>query len=126
MAFHALAARVAGLTVEAARKKKTVQKRSRSKPAKPAREVRPAKSGLVESDILAPEVEYSCRIELDLAATFEGHTDRERLLKKVKAEIVSALKAGMTTVARDMNLSQTGVSVRPIRLECAVTDELEI
>lgn len=126
MTYHALAARVAGINAEAARKKKVVKRRP--KPVTPApapRSARPTK-GLIEGDVLEAEVEYACRIELDLTATFEGHAEREKLLKKVKAEIVSAIKSGMTTVARDLNLSQTGVTVRPIRMECAVNDESDI
>lgn len=126
MAYHPLAARVAGVSIEAGKRKK--KPAAVRKPRKPEPSPRPDRTsrGLVERDILSPEIEYACRIELDLTAVFEGRADQKKLLAAIKAGLVSAIKSSMTTVARSMNLSQNGVKVSPIAIECAVNDEAEI
>lgn len=127
MAFHPLAARVAGLNVEAGkRKKKPAASRKAPVRRPPAPKPERTSRGLIERDILQNEIEYACRLELDLTAVFEGRTDQKKLLQLVKSELVSAIKASMTTVARSLNLSQNGVKVSPMRVECAVNDESEI
>lgn len=116
------ALRVASSSVEAARRSK------RKKPAKGGRktmrETRPDRrpAPLFEADMTAPVTEYSCQIELSMSADFEGQIEKQRLIKKLKAELTASLRAAMGIVARDFGLQSTGVEVRPIRVECAVSD----
>jgi hypothetical protein len=77
---------------------------------------------LKTDDILEPKTEFSCQVELSLTADFEGMIPKDKLLKKLKAEIVSALQVGVETTAREYHLKPTGIHVRPIRVECAVSD----
>lgn len=117
MDFRNLATRVASRNIEARRRAKPVPKRQRkvSKPAKPSRD-----------QLLSPETEYSCQVEISLSADFEGNVARQQLIRKLKSEIVAAIKAGVTTVAREFRIQATGVLVKPLKVEIAVNDQSSI
>jgi len=109
------ALQVAFSSVEAARRSKR-----RKKPRK-TRDDRSSVS-LLEEDMTDPVTEYSCQIELSVSTDFEGRVEKQRLIRKLKAEITASLRAGMEIVARDLGMQSTGVEVRPVRVECAVSD----
>lgn len=113
--LEALAARVASVSVEAGRRGRKRKKTSRRRPA-------PVSVPSVAEDILKTDPEYSCRIELDITADFEGITNKQALVRKIKAELLAAVKSGITSVARGLNLKSSGVKVRPLRLECDIND----
>lgn len=73
--------------------------------------------------MLRPVTEYSCRMDLSISADFEGKIPKDRLVKKLKAEMTAAVKAAMSIVARDFGLESTGVNVKPVRVECAMNDQ---
>lgn len=113
-----LASRVASINVEAARRntKKT------SAPKKKKRVPPPDDLLDIEDDILKSEPECACHIELDMTANFEGRVDKKILVKKIKAELLSAVQSSMTVVSKELNLASKGVKVRPLRLECDFFD----
>ena len=78
--------------------------------------------GASEDEVLRPRTEYSCQIELYLTADFEGQIDKDKLLRKVKNEIVAALKVGLSTVANDLDLQPVGARVKPISITCSMND----
>lgn len=120
------AIRVASSSVEAARRSRSRRKKKPAKGGrKTLRETRPdnrAPAPILEADLTAPVTEYSCQIELSVSADFEGQVEKQRLIKKLKAELTASLRAGMGIVARDLGMQSTGVEVRPVRVECAVSD----
>jgi hypothetical protein len=111
-----IAMRVASINIESAKKKKPPKKKSREVRSKIRKQAEPA------VDTLKSETEYSCRIELNITANFEGHVDKSHILKKLKSELIAAIKSGVTTTSRELNIASTGVTVQPIRLECDVND----
>jgi len=81
----------------------------------------------VESEtMLRPQTEYSCRVEIALTADFEGNVAKKNLIKKLKNEIITAIKTGVEQVSTDMELQATGVVVSPLRVECAVNDQASV
>lgn len=73
--------------------------------------------------ILQPKTEYACQIELSLSASFEGATSKTKLLKKIKKELEVAIKNGLTTVARDLELDPISALVKPVKIDCAINDQ---
>jgi len=91
----------------------------------PDPELEPELEPETESDepaILLPQTEYSLQLDLSLTADFEGNVDRQALTKKFKDEVVAAIKSGMSITARELDLSPVGVRVKPISIECSVTE----
>lgn len=125
------------LALRKSRKKKTYKpKKKTSKPKKNSlkkkRTSRPKERVLfdpdqvsvdIEEDMLRPLVEYSCRMELSLSVDFEGQVPKDRLIKKLKSEMMASIKAAVNIVSRDFSLETTGVKVQPIKLECAVNSD---
>jgi hypothetical protein len=109
MDFKVLAGRVAGRSIEAARKPRRL--RRTSKPRK---------------EMLSPSTEFSCQVDISLSADFEGSVAESALKKKLKNELVAAIKAGIVSTARGFNLQATGVLVKPLRIDCAVNDQSSI
>jgi hypothetical protein len=87
---------------------------AKKKPAKKPKKTKGPRS------MMTQEPEFSCRVEIDLVADFEGHTTKAALLRKLKREIQASLEAGMKTTARDLHISLNDVTVRPVHLDCAV------
>ena len=75
-----------------------------------------------EKEIFHQEPEFACRVEIDLVADFEGEGSKAKLLKKLKTEISAALNSAMEITARDLRLDLKKVTVRPVSLDCAVTE----
>ena len=118
MDLNNLASRVASVNVEAARRKT----KKVSAPKKKKRVPPPDDLLDIEDDILKSEPECACHIELDITANFEGRVDKKTLVKKIKAELLSAIQSSMTVVSKELNLSSKGVKIRPLRLECDFLD----
>ena len=125
------AARVASHSVEARRRsrsKRGKKPKARGKTrARPKRD--PAETAVRTSqpsfgdDMLRLTTEYSCRMDLSISADFEGQIPKDKLIRKLKAEMTAAVKAAMGIVARDFGLESTGVRVQPVRVECAMNDQ---
>lgn len=95
-----------------------------SKSKKPVRGAKPrAKAPPIPDDVTMPVTEYSCQMEFAITADFEGSVDRASLLAKLKREVVSSIEAGVKSAARAYGLQPTAVKVRPLRLDCAVSDD---
>lgn len=77
-------------------------------------------------DVLVPSTEYSCRMEVSFSADFEGDVAQRDLVKKVKTEVMAAMKSAMKQVARDLGLTSTGLTVQPLQVECAVNDQMSV
>lgn len=116
-----MAARVASMSVESARRRRRPKGRRRPSPSRQ----QVVRSQEVRDDVLRSGSEYACQVELSLTARFEGKTDRRKLLSKIKLELTNAIRAGMTTTARELNLASLGVKVQPLRLECDVVPSPE-
>lgn len=98
-----------------------------SKVRKPSRGAKPrTKSPPVPDDVTMPVTEYSCQMEFAITADFEGSVDRASLLAKLKREVVSSIEAGVKAAARAYGLQPTAVKVRPLRLDCAVSDDASV
>lgn len=132
--LEAIAARVASMSVEAARsksrrskrkpsskKKTTTRKKTTKKSKKPVRRTT-RRVPSVSEDVLADTPEFACRVELDITAAFEGKTNKAKLIRKLKAELVNSVETSIGLVARELNLASNGVKVRPLRLECDVNE----
>lgn len=76
----------------------------------------------VEEDVLKESPELACRIELDITANFEGDASKDEVLSQIRQQLLSSVKSGITSVARDLNLRSSGVTVRPLRMECDIND----
>jgi hypothetical protein len=113
-----IAARISG-------KKGTKARPSKSK--KPPRGAKPkSKTPPVPDDVTMPVTEYSCQMEFAITADFEGSVDRAALLSKLKREVVASIEAGVKMTARAYGLQPTAVKVRPLRLDCAVSDDASV
>lgn len=131
MAFEDMAVRVASSSVEAARKRKKKPVRRKKKPVRrktaPARKRKRTSRPVKTDAILSPSTEYACQIELSMDATFEGNNvSKQQLLRKMKSELVSAIKESATRVAREFDLESKGVRVQPLKFECAVDDQSDL
>lgn len=136
LSLESIALRVASVSVEAARgrsrkkrkkvpsKGKTTTRRKTTKRSKKPVKRTTRSVPSVSEDVLADSPEYACRIELDITAAFEGKTNKAKLIRKLKAELVNSVETSIGLVARELNLASNGVKVRPLRLECDVLDNL--
>lgn len=95
-----------------------IARRKKSKPIlkKVPRSSKPVKT----EDMLASSTEYSCKVDLSLTADFEGSVGKQKLLKKLRTELVAAIQGAVSVTAREYGLDPTGVHVKPIKVECAV------
>lgn len=115
MDFRDLAARIASVSIEAARKrKKDVEKPKRKRVPKP------------KIDFTTPKTEYSAHIDLAIDVDFEGDAPKEALKKKIQNELISAIENGLTIVAEEFGLQSTTARVKPIKMELAVNDQAAI
>lgn len=71
---------------------------------------------------LEDQTEYSCRMEIELSADFEGSASKQALIKKFKNEVMAALETSMEICARDLELDATSITIRPLRMDCTVTE----
>jgi hypothetical protein len=81
---------------------------------------------LEEKDSLRPETEFSCQIEFTIIADFEGRSSKEKLINKIKSELKASIETGLTNVSRELDLQSTNAVVRPMRVECAVNDMMDV
>lgn len=131
MDLNLAASRVASHSVEARRRNNSKKKtRSKGKPKRKTKtkskrqevEIQTSQAPIIEDDMLRSTTEYSCRMDLSISADFEGHIPKDRLIRKLKAEITASVRAAMGIVARDFGLDSTGVNIQPVRVECAMND----
>lgn len=85
--------------------------------------MRPAKPVHRERNVLQPLTEYSCRADVSISVDFEGRVSKNALLKKLKDELSSAIRAAVSIVAKDTGLDASSVKVQPIKFDCAVNDQ---
>lgn len=103
------------------KKRKPVKKPARSAKPRPAPKAPP-----VPDDVTRPITEYSCQMEISVTADFEGSIDRTKLLRKLKQEMVASMEAGVKATARAFGLTPSSLQIRPLRLECVVSDEASV
>lgn len=80
----------------------------------------------MEKDFLQSHPEFSCQAELSISVDFEGTVDRNRLLGKLKDELMAAIQTAVTATARGLGVRATGVLVQPIEFDMAVNDSTDI
>ena len=123
--FRFLAMRVA-TGVEAAKKKtKKTKTKKPTRTLKPKKLIEPVDDSIIiddsiTEDMLQSKTEYSCQLQISIIADFEGDVNKNQLLKKLKNEIINAIKSGVAITAREYNLEATNITVQPIEVECAV------
>ena len=118
MDFHGLAIRVA-FSQEAARRKPKRKVNPKRKPvAKPKK--RPVQN------ILAPQTEYSCQLDVSITADFEGNTTKSKLTKVLKSQVVKAIQAGVVTTSRELGIQATNILIKPLDIQVAVNDSASI
>jgi hypothetical protein len=114
--------------------------KSKSKSAPKPRAKPPAKTSLrktapdldvpeVMSDVLDPGVEYSFSVSLSLTVDFEGDThevSEDRLRKKLKAEVVAALKGAALITGNDFQLRTNRILINPVTVESAMNDQTSV
>ncbi len=98
-----------------------MSRKKKPTPKKPAQRVKPSKTVKVD-DFTKPVTEYSCSVDISLTADFEGMVEQSQLLRKLKAELIASLEAGVKSTARAYGLKPSALQVRPIRVDCAVAD----
>jgi len=106
---------------------KTKPKKAR----KPGKTAVPAISEVpdVSGDVLDPGVEYSFKVDLSFVADFEGDASEiseDRLRRKFKAEILSAMKSAALMAAADFGLRATNIRVNPVVISSAVNDQTSV
>jgi len=83
----------------------------------------------VMADVLDPGVEYSFNVSLSLSVDFEGDASEispERLRKKLKAEVVAALKGAALITANDFGLRADRILINPVSVESALNDQTSV
>jgi len=86
-------------------------------------EERHAPKQVALSDVLAEPTEFSCNLDISLSVDFEGSTTKQQLVKRLKDELVTAIKSAVSATAQELDLQPSNVMVRPIKADCAVNDQ---
>lgn len=104
------------------------RKRKRKRPAKVARPAAPSAPppDPPDLDILASKTEFSVRAEIALSVDFEGEVAKDHLLKKLRNEIMAAIKQAVTITANELQVSPSVVTVQPISFDVAVNDQADL
>lgn len=122
-----IAARIAGAPVAA---RKPRDKGRGKKPAKVSRAPKPAPEPELpeppDLDLLTPQTEFSVRTEISIAVDFEGDVTKQALTKKLRAELLAAVKQAVKITADELQAAPSVVSVQPIRFEVAVNDQRDV
>lgn len=113
--FRQMALRLASFQQEAGRKKKP-----RKPKLRPRRVSQPKMPHPKKDPILAPGTEYSCQADISFSADFEGNVSKGQLTKKLRQEIISAIKESVSVVAREFQIQATGILVKPLKVECVI------
>lgn len=103
---------------------KTQAKKSKKKVSKPKLDIPE-----ISFDVLDPGVEYSYKIDLSLTVDFEGdasEVSEDRLRRKLKSELIAALKGASLITADDFRLRATNVKVNPISISSALNDQTSV
>lgn len=108
--------------VTAGRKRRRKRPEKVAKPSKPPAEVELAP----ELDVLAPKTEFSVRAEISLSVDFEGDVTKQQLLKKLRNEVMAAIKQAVTITANELQAAPSTVMVKPISFEVAVNDQADL
>lgn len=83
----------------------------------------------VNSNVLDPGVEYSFKVDLSFSIDFEGDVSEvssDKLRKKLKAEILAALKGAALMSASDFGLQASNIRINPIVVSAAVNDQTSV
>lgn len=103
------------------------RKRRRKKPAKVARPAVPPPAveppGL---DMLQPKTEFSVRAEIALAVDFEGDITKSQLVKKLRNEIMAAIRQAVKITADELRAEPSTVVVQPISFDVAMNDQADL
>jgi hypothetical protein len=59
---------------------------------------------------------------IQLILNFEGQAEKQKLLKKLRNELISAIQTGVGITANEFDLGVTGVYVKPISIQCDIND----
>lgn len=108
--------RIAAQVVMAGKKKKDGDRPKNKKVSRAPR----------QENVLQPQTEYSCFMDISLTADFEGVVGQASLSKAIKNEVIAAIKEGMQQVARNLELRGTGIVVQPLKLEIAINDQADM
>lgn len=115
-------------------KTKSAPKKPRNTKKKPDRVAEPVQQPEPEipdisMDVLDPGVEYSFKVDLSLTVDFEGDTSEvsePRLRKKLKAEMLAAIKGATLMTANDFGLRANNVKVSPVSVSSAMNDQTSV
>lgn len=83
----------------------------------------------IPENILDPGVEYSFKIDLSLTVDFEGDAidiSESRLRRKLKAEILAAMKGAALITANDFGLRASNIKISPVSVGSAMNDQTSI
>ena len=83
----------------------------------------------LSDDVLDPGVEYSFKVDLSFSVDFEGDVmdvSENRIRRKLKAEILAAMKGASLIAANDFGLRAGNIRVSPITISSAINDQMSI
>lgn len=115
-------------------KTKSAPKKTKKTKKKPDRVAEPVRQPELEipdisMDVLDPGVEYSFKVDLSLVVDFEGdasEVSEPRLRKKLKSEVLAAIKGAVLMTANDFGLRANNIKVNPVSVSSAMNDQTSI
>lgn len=102
------------------------RKRKRKRPEKVALPKSPAPRAPRGPDVLAARTEFSVRADISLSVDFEGDVTQQQLVKKLRNEVMAAIKQAVTITANELQAEPSTVMVKPISFEVAVNDQTDL
>lgn len=64
---------------------------------------------------------FSCKVDLSIAVDFEGPGSEAALVKKLKLELMAAVRSSLTIVSRELRLKASGVTISPVSVDVSET-----
>lgn len=110
-------------------KVKKPAKKPAKKPDRSAKEPTDFDVPDVSGNILDPGVEYSFKVDMSFSVDFEGDASEiaeSRLRKKLKAEILAAMKGAALMTADDFGLRASSITISPISITSAINDQTSV
>jgi hypothetical protein len=72
-------------------------------------------AAIVAAKVVAePDPVFACNANLVLSVNFEGAATQSALVKKLKLELMSAIRSAVSITAREMRVKAIGVTVEPM------------
>jgi len=104
------------------------------KPKKPSKTPAPRRAPEpevpeVSFDVENPGVEYSFKVDLSFTVDFEGDVSEipeAKLRRKLKAEILAAMKGAALMSAADFGLRANNIRINPIIVSSAINDQMSV